>query len=1233
MLSKWSVKKPYTVVVAVMLVILLGVISFLNMTTDLLPSMNLPYAVVYTTFPGASPEKVETMVTKPVEQAMATMSSIKEINSISSENLSMVILEFSNNANMDSVTVDMRESLDQVEAAWKDSGVGSPMIMKLNPNMMPVLLAAVDVEGMDVQEVSRLVNEQILTELEGTEGVASVTPSGLIESQMEVTISQEKIDALNEKILASIDSDLSKVEGQLKDAKAQLASGKKQLSETEKQKTAELESAYQKLESGREQLEAGEKELESGIGQMEDGRTAAQEGISKLEESLAALQKQRDEMEAAGATEEQLAQMDANIGALEAQKTTAQAQLSELEKQLGEAQAKKGELDTQKAQLEEQIGQLDTARQTMNSEFSKAKQQISSGEKELAAKTGEFEAAREEAFKQASLDGVITADMVSGLLTAQNFSMPAGYVAADGVDYLVKVGDQFATPEEMQGLLLFTLDIEGMEKVTLNDVADVELADNADELYAKVNGNDGVILSFQKQATYSTADVTDAIEKTMEELQAKNPDLHFTTLMNQGVYIHIIIGTVIENLLYGAVLAILVLLLFLRDARPTIIIALSIPISVIFAVAMMYFTGVTLNIISLSGLALGVGMLVDNSIVVIENIYRMRSLGVPIREAAVKGAKQVAGAIAASTLTTICVFLPLVFTDGISKELFTDMGLTIAYSLIASLIVALTLVPTMASGMLVKTREKKHKWFDGFANGYVKALGWTLSHKAPVLCLVTALLVFCGVMVGSMGMSFIPEADSSQMSVTMTMPGDSTFADTKEMAGQVMEKILEIPDVETVGAMIGGQSMLGNSSKTEASFYLLLDENKAQTNAQLETAILEKTQGMNCELSVSTSNMDMSALGGNGIQVNIEGRDLDTLRRIAGEVAALMEETEGTTEVSDGMEESTPEIRIAVDKDKAMEHGLTVAQVYAEISGVLAEGKTATNITIENQDVPVVVIDGKNLDKTPQDIREMELTLEEEDENGEKKTVKLQDIASISDAEGLSAIQRVNQQRVVTAGCDVDSAHNVSLVSRELQKKLDAYEVPEGYSIEIQGESEMISSAMRDMVFLVLVAVVFIYLIMVAQFQSLLSPFIVLFTIPLAFTGGLLALLLTGMELSVIAALGFLILAGIIVNNGIVLVDYVNQLREEGMEKREAILDAARTRLRPILMTAITTILGLFTMALGVGTGAGMIQPMAVVTIGGLVYGTLLTLFVVPALYDIFNRRKYKKKELKEPEE
>ena len=376
MLSKWSVKKPYTVVVAVVLVILLGVISFLNMTTDLLPSMNLPYAVVYTTFPGASPEKVETMVTKPVEQAMATMSSIKEINSISSENLSMVILEFSNNANMDSVTVDMRESLDQVEAAWKDSGVGSPMIMKLNPNMMPVLLAAVDVEGMDVQEVSRLVNEQILTELEGTEGVASVTPSGLIESQMEVTISQEKIDALNEKILASIDSDLSKVEGQLKDAKAQLASGKKQLSETEKQKTAELESAYQKLESGREQLEAGEKELESGIGQLEDGRTAAQEGISKLEESLAALQKQRDEMAAAGATEEQLVQMDANIGALEAQKTTAQAQLSELEKQLGEAQAKKGELDTQKAQLEEQIGQLDTARQTMNSEFSKAKQQM-----------------------------------------------------------------------------------------------------------------------------------------------------------------------------------------------------------------------------------------------------------------------------------------------------------------------------------------------------------------------------------------------------------------------------------------------------------------------------------------------------------------------------------------------------------------------------------------------------------------------------------------------------------------------------------------------------------------------------------------------------------------------------------------------------------------------------------------------------------------------------------------
>lgn len=813
--------------------------------------------------------------------------------------------------------------------------------------------------------------------------------------------------------------------------------------------------------------------------------------------------------------------------------------------------------------------------------------------------------------------------MLGNILMAQNFNMPAGYITEGEEQYLVKVGEEYASLEELENTLLMHMDVDGVGDVRLSDVADIALTDNAGESYAKVNGNDGVVLSFQKQSTASTATVSQRINSAIAQLQEQNPGLHITPLMDQGDYIDMVVGSVLSNLLWGGLLAIIVLIFFLKDAKPTFIVACSIPFSLMCAITLMYFTDVTLNIISLSGLALGVGMLVDNSIVVIENIYRLRSLGVPASKAAIQGAKQVSGAIFASTLTTICVFLPIVFTQGISRELFTDMGLTIAYSLLASLVVALTLVPAMGAAVLKNTKEKSHRWFDAFVEGYQRLLGWALRHKAPVLSGVTALLAISIFLTTQMGTAFIPAMDSPQMSATLTMPRGAAQQDAYAMADTVMERIAAVDGVETVGAMSGGSGMSsmmgGSSSGGSITYYILLSDDRTATNADVSAAIEAQVADLDCTVEVQESTMDMSALGGSGVELVITGRGLDEMNAIADDLRGILRSTEGLVDISENSVTGNPETRITVDKYKAMQHGLTVAQIYSELAAELKAENTATTLTLDGTDTPVVVVKPAGQAPTRGNIMDHAFTVTNAE--GEEETVRLYDIAAKQETDSVSSINRENGARTMSVSAGVDARHNIGLVSRELEKKLADYELPEGYTVEIAGENETINSAMTDLVKMIALAVVFIYLIMVAQFQSLMSPFIVMFTIPLAFTGGLLALWLTGSELSIIAMLGFLVLAGVVVNNGIVFVDNINQLRLAGMDRTEAILETGRTRIRPVLMTALTTILAMSTMALGIGDGAEMTQPMAIVTIGGLTYATLLTLLVVPVLYDIFRKK------------
>lgn len=1331
MLSEFSVKKPYTVFVAVVLVLILGVVSFLGMTTDLLPSLELPYVLVVTAYPGASPEKVEAAVTRPLEAVLGTAGGIKNVSSTSRENSSMIVLEFEQGTNMDSAMIELSNSIDLV-AGQLDDSVGTPMMLKMSPDMLPVMIASVDMEGRDVTGVSELVSGTVQPAFERLDGVASVDVTGLVERQVTVQMNAEKIAAVNGRVLAGVDEQLAEAQGQIDDGQRELENGKRKVADGKAAIAGQKDAGLGQLAAASAQVDAAAAKVsavlseeitleadQKGFEMEKQGYEQASAAYRTIADALAAAKQTAldaakaavleqinamlaeyglpaatsyDDVAALYAEVKKLADAvgkelpelpDANAlvagvpgtvddllamapeafeafkaqmlqsGMVEATQVeqmtqasltqlrdaynTAQVRLPQIETELGNIATRKTVLAAMKPQLESALqqaqsgyAQLESGKMTAVSEVTKGEVLLSStelqleqAEQQLDTAREQFEEARRKAYEQADLEGVLTPEVLGNLLMAQNFSMPAGYLTEGGQQYLVKIGDAFGSVEELQDAVLMHIDAGDVGDIRLRDVADVALEDNAGESYARINGNDGVILSFSKQSTSSTATVSNSIGAAIKKLEAEQPGLHITPLMDQGDYIDLVVGSVLQNLLLGGLLAILVLLAFLRDWRPTMIVALSIPFSLLFAVTLMYFSGVTLNLISLSGLALGVGMLVDNSIVVIENIYRLRAQGASAAKAAVTGAGQVAGAIFASTLTTICVFLPIVFTQGMARELFTDMGLTIAYSLVASLIVALTLVPAMGSLTLRSGEEKPHRLFDKFVNAYEAVLYWSLDHKAPVLAGALALLVFSGVMVTQMGTAFIPAMDSPQMSATLTMPREADRQEAFAMADEVMARISAVEGVQTVGAMEGGMglSMGGGTSSGghSISFYVLLAEDRTASNVEVKNSILAATADLDAELEVAESTMDLSMLGGSGLELVIAGQDLDEMRAVADDLRGLLRGVEGLVDISEAAVADNPETRVTIDKSAAMRRGLMVAQIYQELAAAVKNESQATTLTLDGGSVPVVVVKPGTKQLSRDSLAAYEFTVT--NEAGETEKVPLGAIAQITQADSLPSISREGGARVMSVTAGVDEAHNIGLVSRDVEKALRDYKAPAGITITLSGENENINTTMVELIKMLALAVAFIYLIMVAQFQSLMSPFIVMFTIPLAFTGGLLALLITGKELSIIAMLGFLVLSGVVVNNGIVFVDSINQLRLAGTRRRAAIVQTGRTRIRPVLMTALTTILAMSTMALGIGQGAEMTQPMAIVTIGGLSYATLLTLVVVPVLYDVLMRR------------
>ena len=1349
---KQSVKKPFTVLVAVIVVLMLAVVSLTQMTTDLLPTISTPYLMVITTDPGASPERVESDVTEPLEDVLSTVNGVVNVTSSSAENYSLITLEFEEDTDMDAALVKVNIAIDSVKDSLPEL-CGSPTLMEISMDMMATMYVAVARDDMDVYELTDYVNNTILPYFQRQDGVASVSTLGLVEQSVEIRLNEEKVALLNGKLSDYVLEQLDEAEQQLQDAQTQIDDGKAELEEAQTQLEQEQAAQSQQLGEYTKQMnealatqtsynailtsqQADQAALQAEMQAYSDaGVVSAYEQLNDMFAQLQSTATDSDTYEQvydssyssalvdavqsaadeaglgvtvnAGNVDAVLAQLDTDsattaqaTAAVQAVMTTAgtavvlntslptsvedaianpdkleyakqmlqeagqseaaaqldadtlqqlsdivntripqiSAELNNLEVEIAASQAVLDSVNSVLDTALDNYSAVEAGKITAAAAFGSASAQITSGQSalddaqtQLDSALETYQTSREEALNAANLGQLLNMETLSALIYAQNFTMPAGYIDdEDDNQWLLKVGDEFESVEDLEQMVLANVD--GIGDITLGDVADITIIDNSADSYTRMNGQPAVVLSIFKSSTAGTSNVSKTCNKAIETLMAEDSHLSVINLMDQGDYIDIFLSSIMSNMIFGALLAVLVLALFLRSVKPTLVVAFSIPFSVLVAVLIMYFSGITLNMMSMSGLALGIGMLVDNSIVVIENIYRLRGQGLSGPRAAVQGAKQVAGAIIASTLTTVCVFLPMIFTTGMVRQLLLPFALTISFSLLASLIVALTVVPTMGSVLLRNAVPKQDRLFGKVQAAYGKALGFCLKWKVLPLGVAAVLLGICIYVVVNMGLVLLPDMNSNQLFLSVSMDEGTSLEECYERADGITEQLLSVDGVDSVGAMTNLSGMISTSLTSTSNdyidytYYLVLNEDIDKTGEiravsnRINDALAD---GSGYTYTLSESSMgDISSYLSSGLSVEIRGQDLEKLEQISQDVMAMVEEIEGFSEVSNGQEDGDAVLHLTVDKDAAMRCSLTVAQIYSEIASRLTTSASAATIVIDEHQMDVIVVDETN-ELTAENLMDIEFEVSTTDEDGNSvtETHTLDEFASTEQTTGLATVSRTNGAHTMTVTAVTDDGYNTTRLSRTLQDKLDEYETPNGYSVTIEGETEQVTDMIRQMGKLLALGAVLVYLVMVAQFQSLLSPFIILLTIPLAFTGGLLGMMVSGDQISIVSLLGFLVLMGTVVNNGIVFVDYTNQLRLGGMGKHQALIATGQARMRPILMTALTTILAMSTMMFSTDITANMSRGMAVVVAGGLLYATLMTLFIVPVMYDILYRR------------
>ena len=1277
-MEKFSVKKPFTVLVAVIMVLMLGFVSISNMQTNLLPDVSTPYLMVVTVYPGASPERVESEVSDVMQNALGTVAGVENITATSAENYSLLLMKFSDDTDMNSAMVKVSNKVDQTTASLPSSCL-TPSIIEYSLNMNAFMTVAVSREGSDVYDLSEFVSDTLVPYVERKGGVSSVSTNGLIEKMVQVQLSQEKIDAINEKLLEVIDVQLADARKQLESAEAQIEAGRKEYNRQFKNYSNTVSDTMMQEMSGqvgdaievvRKQAQAlldsvnqliavvQEPEIQQALIDVRDGLQRVMDkfnetGMKDIDSLIEIVTELRDITDKLTGALQQLQQRlntesgtEGSTAADLADDLQVQQSLNTVYNTLNDVIKAMDDVPGLTKTFSDAIGNFSQQQMQAYMKFTEAREMLNEYEKQLAEAKQTYADAEEKAMASSDVSKLLDIDTLAQLIYAQNFSMPAGYVKdSSGKSWLLKVGEEYDSIEDISGALL--LHVDGFGDVRLSDVADVEVIDNAEASYTRLNGERAAVLKIYKGATSSASEVSDNCLSAFQELEAQYDGLHVVVLSNQGNYITIIVKSILSSMVIGAALAIIVLAIFLRDVKPTLVVGFSIPLSVLFAVVLMYFTGMDLNVMTLAGLSLGIGMLVDNSIVVIENIYRLRGRGVPAARAAVQGAKQVGMSVVASTLTSVCVFLPVVFSSSIVKSLMQPMSLCIGYCLMASLIVALTVVPAAASTVLKKAEPKQLKWFDKIQDKYAKSLEWCFRHRALPLLAAVVLLAFCGWRVFSMGVELLPTIPSNEAIVPLSTTKDLSKEDSYAIAGKAVEAMLEVDHVEEVGittdTRVAGMDIgqlglpttitdLLNAANSYGTYQVNVMLDESLSSSEIETArqaLEDALSGIeDCTAKVEISGMqELTSQLASGLSVKIYGADAETLSQLSEKVVDIVNDTEGFANATNGLGSGDATINLHIDRDKVRSYGLTVAQVYQQIAAKLTTTTTAqTPVTVDGSTMSVQI--SNNLDPvTKENMMDItfETTVMSADGTTSTGTCTLADMATWDTGSAPDSITSEDQTQYVSVTADTLDGYNTTVQARVLEKKLNEFalsdEMPEGCSFSMGGESDSVNFMVNEMVQWLALALPFVYLVMVAQFQSMLSPFIVLFTIPLAFTGGLLGMLFTGQQLTMISLMGFIVLMGTVVNNGIVFVDYANQLRLGGMERRAALIATGKTRMRPILMTTLTTVLAMLQLVFSNDMASQLMSGMAIVIICGLSYATLMTLYIVPILYDILFRK------------
>ncbi|HLR35371.1 MAG TPA: efflux RND transporter permease subunit [Tissierellales bacterium] len=1009
-LYDFSVKKPVTTFMIVLVVIILGVVSLTKLPLDLLPKIEIPIAIVNTNYSGAGPREIEKLVTEPIEGVIATVSNVEKVSSISYEGNSIVVVEFNSGTNMDFATLEMREKVDLIKG-YLPKDINSPMIMKVDPNAMPVLQLAMYSED-DLGRLQGLIEDVVKPRIERIEGVANVSLSGGTEEEVEIIID---------------------------------------------------------------------------------------EGI--------------------------LANYGLNI------------------------------------------------------------------------------------------------DNLSQLITSENLNLPAGQVHIGDKKLTLKTVGEFTSIKDIEDIPI-PLPTGGV--IYLRDLGKVSIENKEVNTVSRINGKEGINISVQKQSGVNTVSVSREVQKELKKILDEYPDIKTEIVVDQAEYIVKSIFNVFQNALIGAVLAVFILYLFLRDVRTTLIISLSIPISVIATFVPLYFRNITINIMTLGGIALGIGMLVDNSIVVLENIYRYHEEGNAPKIAAVKGAKEVSMAVTASTLTTMAVFLPIVFVEGMTSTIFKELALTVSFSLLMSLLVSLTLIPILSSRTLGKKKEKKEdkvsSLFEKVQEFYNKVLRNALNHRAWAMGITVIIFVGAIAPLFLIGGEFFPPIDEGMFIVDVKLPEGTDIKETNNVLTEIEKELVKINEVDTVFSTIGGgvsvSSMGSSTNSNNGNIVVVLKPFKERSRETFQVAEEVRNLGIEvpgAEISVDASSDLMAGLGGDAVNIAIKGEDLDVLQELGEDFKEIVESVEGTREVKHQYEEGMPEVRILIDRDVVSQFGLTTFQIANSVRGNVS-GVTASRFKYGGTELDIVI---KGQDNYREDFTELK-SLPISTPLG--TTIPLDELADLSVEKGPTTVYREGQSRIVNVTSqllDRDMGHVID----DIEEKLKDYSMPNGYSYSFEGQYEQLQKAYKDLTIALILALVLVFLILAAQFESFRYPFIVILSVPLAFSGGALGLLLSGKTLSVPAIVGAIILAGIVVNNAIVLVDYINTLRREGIEMEDAIMKAGNTRLRPILMTTLTTVLGLIPLALRKGEGAELQSPMAITVISGLLFSTVLTLVIIPVLYTLLDKK------------